>query len=215
VRWCSDIGMHAVDRPIPETCVHATEYCALKCYNLKLYKLYPAMRGADARWEEQWQSWSGEDYADALARKQVKPTDRLRLMTRGEALSDYADVDRVADIARAVSPTLVWCPTRAWRSPLLRGACEGYLSGFANLVILASLDPSNTEAEYRDLVSAGWSTMYFGKKGEGWNGPASGFDCPKTAKPRRVPKGHCGVCKAGCFAPILLGRRVDVRLREH
>ena len=52
-RWCDDIGMFATDRPINNTkdfegsCVHRTPFCDVECYNVKLYKLYPAMHNRD------------------------------------------------------------------------------------------------------------------------------------------------------------------------
>jgi hypothetical protein len=214
LRWCADIGMFACDRPIPVSCVHATDYCRARCYNCKLYKLYPNMARKDRRNEAEWQSIDGAELARALDRKKHS-TDRFRLMTRGEALATHSDVDRVADIARANPGRLIWCPTRAWRDPLLRARIETELFPIGNLSVLASLDPSNTEADRADLASAGWSTMFFGRASDGWAGPVNGFRCPKTHKTPKNPKGikgHCADCKAGCFAPVILGRRVDVDL---
>ena len=233
LRWCVDIGMFAVDRPIPTTkwapgCTHKTPYCTRTCYNNKLYKLYPAMHAKDVRNEQAWQDCDGVDYADSLDLKH-KPTHRFRLMTRGEAFATLDDVERVADIARANPYRLLWVPTRAWRDPMFRARIEGELFNFNSMVILASLDPSNTEAEWRDLVSAGWSTMYYGKPNAGWDGPtrkvqnAKSFYCPKTYgavdsvnKERHKPiKGHCIDCVGGCFAPATLSRRVDVLMKQH
>ena len=211
MRWCADIGMYAIDRPIPETCVHATDYCLEHCYNVKLYRLYPAMRGKDERNEAAWQSLDPAVVNATLDRKR-KPTERFRLMTRGEAFRDHSDVDRIVALLQAMPNRMVWIPTRAWRDPILRVRLEQEVANIHNVALHASLDPSNTEEEWLDLVSAGWSTMYFGKPGEGWDGPSEGFLCPKTY---RKLKGHCGICKAGCFAPNLLSRRVDVLLKEH
>ena len=216
IRHCTDIGMFAVDRPIPNGCFHRTNYCNLHCYNVKLYRIYPGMKGKDERNEAAWLSCSGSDYAKALDRKR-KPTDRFRLMTRGEAFNTAADVTRVVEIATAMPDRLIWIPTRGWRDPLIRALIEGLVMPLPNVAVLASLDPSNSESEYRDLVSAGWPTMFFGD-GSGWTGPDHGFNCPKTTHTRANPKGikgHCGDCKAGCFAGPILNRRVDVILSQH
>jgi len=211
MRFCDDIGLWAIDRPIPASCVHATDYCETSCYNLKLYRLYPTMEGKDVRNENSWQGCSAEDYPRELARKRKGGRkDRFRLMTRGEAFRDSSDIHRVAAICAAMPDVLIWAPTRAWRDPLLRAQLEGLRESAPNLCLLASLDPSNTEAEYADLVSGGWPTMYFGD-GSGWQGP-DGFECPKTF---RGLKGHCAQCKAGCFAERTIGRRVDVILKQH
>ena len=217
MRWVDEIGMFAVDRPVNDvgetrgSCVHATDYCYDNCYNTKLYRIYPAMRMKDIRNEAEWQSASAEDYAQALDRKR-KPTNRWRLMTRGEALADHADIDRVKALAIANPSRLLWVPTRAWRDPMLRIRIETELfairgNPLPNLVVLASLDPT-TDEHRADLASAGWSTMFFGDDTR----VDGRFRCPKTF---RGLSGHCGICKAGCFAPAILGRRVDVILSQH
>ena len=203
--------MFAVDRSIPDSCVWRTDACD-RCYNLKLYNVYPAMVGKDARNEIEWAAISGEQIARELNRKR-KPTDRFRLMTRGETLRDQSDFARVADIASHNPGRLIWCPTRAWRDDAMRVRILRDLFPFRNLIVLASTDPGTTAEEDAALAADGFSTMYFGDDnvsttpaGRPW------FYCPKTW---RKLKGHCGICKAGCFAPSTLGRRVDVHLREH
>jgi len=221
VRWCKDIGMFTIDRGIPNSCRHATAFCrgeipgVTPCYNLKLYKLYPNMVGKDARNDSAWSVIQGEDVRRSLDRKR-KPTDRLRLMSRGEAFATIVDIPRVRDIARSNPDRLIWIPTRAWRNPILRTLIEAEIATLPNVAVLASLDPTNTEDQWRDLVSRGWSTMFYGKMPGGWNGPPNTFACPKiharNKARQRDGSGHCGVCRAGCFAPKLLGRRVDVHL---
>ena len=180
-RYCADIGMFAIDRSIPQSCVHATEFCRKSCYNEKLYKLYPSMEGADVKNEASWLTLEPEAFARALDRK-TRPTERIRLMTRGEAIRDHDDIERVKEICEAVAPRLVWLPTRAWREPLLRARIEAELMGIANLVVLASIDPT-TEDDWRDLASAGWSSMYFGDDDLAAIERRIGlrmFKCPKT-----------------------------------
>lgn len=220
LRWCEDIGMFATDRPINDipgtgvegSCVHATDFCKGSCYNVKLYTMYPNMVERDVRLENEWRGVSGAAVAKALERKR-KQTKRARFMTRGEAFKDYADVERVRRILDATPETLWWCPTRAWRNPLLRIMVEQLAREFSNFVPLASMDPTNTPEEWNDLKASGWSTMFFGDDDmrETPNGDRM-FLCPKTHKGM---KGHCSVCKAGCFAKATLGRRVDVHLSSH
>jgi hypothetical protein len=207
LRWCEDIGLWALDRP-KSSCTHRTAYCDAHCYNNKFWR-WPSVVEKDARNEAFWERMDTDvhELVQALARKR-KPTDRLRLMTRGEALATKHDLYRVEQIARALPDTLIWTPTRAWRkrewAPQLT-----QLRREPNLLLLASLDPSNTAEEHKALVEDGWSTMYFGPTPPPWDT----FGCPKTLRP--VPPGHCAGCKAGCFAPRVLGRRVDVYLKEH
>jgi len=212
MRWCADIGMFAIDRPIDRTCHWKTKYCTNRCYNVAIEKRFgQAIVDKDARNEAEWSVISGPAVARELARKREYPTDRVRFMTRGEALANFADFPRVEDIVSSCPDTDWWMPTRAWRMPVLMREIEARLWDIPNLVVLASLDPDNSEAEYRELVRRGWSTMYFGPD-PAWQGFEKAFRCPKTW---RKLKGHCGICKAGCFAPITLNRRVDVWLKEH
>lgn len=215
MRWCADIGMHAFDRPIPLSCHWRTEYCGGekgRCYNFASHRRFgQSMLDKDVKNEAEWNVTTGEMVARSLARKRERPTDRVRFMTRGEALANWGDFSIVEDIVSSCPDTDFWMPTRAWRMPCLKWEVEKRLSDIPNLVVLASLDPDNSEAEYHELVGRGWSTMYFGPD-PGWQGFAKAFRCPKTW---RKMKGHCGICKAGCFAPLTLNRRVDVWLKEH
>ena len=230
--WCDDIGMFTINRPRSCSCVHKTAYCALHCYNLRVELQYDAIPGKDARTEVVWQEPSApEAYARAFDRKTKKQTHRVRLMSRGEAFASVDDIDRVLALAAANPHRIFWIPTRAWRNDTLRKLIEARVMVVPNIVLLASLDPTNTEREYRLLRNHGWPTMFFGiPEPHQWAGPSSVFRCPKTHRPKRskrnphgLPAGHCAVCKAGCFAPTLTDRlaglhtaaRRDVFLREH
>lgn len=209
MRWCADIAMFAFDRPIQTSCVHKTAYCEKMCFNDKLYKLYPAMHGKDVRNEAYWQQITGEQVQRTLGRKR-KDVQRVRFMTRGEAISDHTDIDRVYDICTTNPDVEFWLPTRAWRNPLLQARIMGTLMPLENLHILASFDPSNTPEEWEQMRALGWSTMFFGDDsmlhtplGEKM------FKCPKTWG---HVKGACGVCKRGCFEQH---GRVDVHLAQH
>ena len=67
IRWGGDIGMFQIDRPINNIPLadgtfiqgscnkYKTSFCSETCYNNKLYRLYPNMRGRDIRCERNWQ----------------------------------------------------------------------------------------------------------------------------------------------------------------
>lgn len=209
LRFTPDIGMFTLDRPIPTSCVHKTEYCDAKCFNVKLYRWCTAMRTKDIRNEVAWIDNDAAGLAASLDRKK-KQTDRIRLMSRGEAFSDWSDLDRVAAIAEANPSRLVWIPTRAWRNPLLQLAVKALADRYSNVRILASMDPSNSAEEWTMVKAMGWSTMFFGDDDQLTtpNGDRS-FKCPKT---HRHLTGHCAICKGGCFRA---DKRVDVHLKEH
>lgn len=216
LRWCADIGMYAFDRPIngPQgSCVHRTSFCNDTCYNIKLYRMYPNMTQRDLRAEAWWRQITGKEVAKLLKRKRRQIT-RVRFMTRGEALKDRSDVDRVKDICKENPGTTFWLPTRAWRQPALRHIIERELFPIKNLALNASLDPSNTDAEWSSLTKSGWSIMFFGDDSR-ITTPAGKrmFMCPKT---HAKVKGHCATCKAGCFGlRTSFAKRTDVHLSTH
>jgi hypothetical protein len=209
IRWCDDIGMFALDRPIPTSCVHRTEFCDRTCFNVKLYKFYKDMSVKDVRNEEYWQQLTGAAMRATFKRKR-KQTDRARFMTRGEALKDHNDVNRVENIVLETPGTDWWLPTRAWRNALLLAQITSRLVPIPNLHVLASMDPSNSPEDWEQTRAVGLSTMYYGDDtylttplGEEM------FKCPKTWG---HVKGACGVCKRGCFEGH---GRVDVHLQAH
>ncbi len=213
MRYCKDIGMFSIDRSIPASCVHATEFCRATCYNNKLYVLFKDMKPKDVKNEEAWKVLDGDAIRLELSRKLKRQTKRFRLATRGEPFKDIGDVSKVQRLLVANPDTLFWIPTRAWRSPLLRVMIETEIMLMSNAVVLASMDPSNTSEDWQSLKIAGWSTMFYGSDNLRTtpNGDRM-FLCPKTHK---GIKGHCATCKAGCFAPRTLNRRVDVHLSQH
>lgn len=218
IDFYDDIGMFAINRPINDhstvegSCVHRTEFCNQTCYNMKLYNLYPKMKGRDVKDEEQWQGISGLKVLNALSKKR-KSTKRVRLMSRGEAIKDETDIPRIFDICINTPDTDWWMPTRSWRNKELRIKAEAALFPLANLAILASTDPTTSEAEQQMLEKRGWSTMFYGLDGalsttEG----TKRFKCPKTWG---KVKGACMVCLNGCFKPITKGEQVHVHLKRH
>lgn len=203
MRFVEDIGMFCLDRPIESSCVHRTEYCESNCYNNKLYKLYPAMYGKDVRNEAYWAWLDGKKLAAELSKRR-KFKKRVRLMSRGEAFSNYGDLEKVKSFLIENPDTEIWVPTRAWRNPLLRVRIENEIMGLPNAFVMASLDPSNTADEIYDLKAAGWSTIYFGDDAE----TDGRYKCPKTWN---GAKAFCAKCKKGCFS----SNRVDIHLKSH
>jgi hypothetical protein len=208
MRYCADIGMWAIDRPISSSCVHRTTFCDANCYNHKLYAMYGAMHGKDTRNEIAWTANAVEGLGKTLARKRKGSKSRARLMTRGEAFSDHADIARVEAILQATPETVWWIPTRAWRNALLWSRVEDLAARYSNVRVLASLDPSNSAEDWAGLDAA--SIMFFGDDAVA-SRPSNGermFKCPKT---HAHLSGHCAICKAGCFS----SRRVSIHLKAH
>jgi hypothetical protein len=224
LRWVPDIGMFATDRPINSigkttkgSCVHATTFCLATCYNNKLYRIYPDMGRRDIA-NEKWWSKSGLAIGRILREfldKKSKPTQRVRLMTRGEGIKDASDIAKIKSICDNNPDTLFWLPTRAWRDDTLRVLIQRQLFPLKNLALNASLDPSTTPEEWKLLKANGWSTMFYGDDAMTTtpNGDRM-FLCPKTHKKL---KGHCSTCRAGCMGAKLpnYGKRTDVHLSQH
>jgi hypothetical protein len=175
------------------------------------------MAGRDVECERWWLQGKveliGLRLKNLLARKH-KPVTRVRLMTRGEGLKTLEDVQRVRSICLNNPHTLFWLPTRGWRNSAIRALAENQLMNLPNLALNASMDPSNTAAEWASLKASGWSTMFYGDDTLTTtpNGDRM-FPCPKTHKGM---KGHCMTCKAGCFgAKTSYGKRTDVHLSQH
>ena len=220
-RHCADIGMSATDRAINDTenhegsCVHRTDYCDQTCYNIKLYNMYENMAKRDDRCETIWQKLdkSNSDFTQFFSRKKYD-TSRVRHMTRGEAFKDIIDVYRVKTMCLLNPDILWWIPTRAWRNPRIKSLIEKELMPLDNCAINASLDPSNSKAEWQMLIDDDWNIMFYGDDTL-THDPVYGkrmFACPKTHKGL---KGHCIDCKAGCFAQKTINRTQIVHLSEH
>ena len=218
-RWCDDIGQFAIDRPINDTknhqgsCIHRTEFCNITCFNNKLYKLYPNMHNRDDRIESIWQSLDPLSIKPFLQRKR-KQTKRVRFMTRGEAFATWSDVLKIKSILEDNPDTEWWIPTRAWRDPILKSLIEEMIMPLKNAAVNASVDPSNTKDEWQMLRVDRWNVMFYGDE-DLTSVPDSDikmFLCPKTHKKL---KGHCDICKAGCFSPLTLQRQQFVHLSQH
>lgn len=134
-------------------------------------------------------------------------------MTRGEAIKDASDIDKVLEICLANPGSLFWLPTRAWRDKNLRLQIQQKLFNLPNLAVNASMDPSNTKEEWALVKAEGFSTMFYGDDNMTTtpNGDRM-FLCPKTHKKL---KGHCSICVGGCMKNAIKGARSDVHLSKH
>lgn len=211
LRWCADLGMFALDRPIAASCAHQTPFCRSECFNGKLYDLYQ-LGPKDQRNESAWLANNVTSLSVSLSRKRHQ-TNRARFMTRGEALKDSADIPRIRAICEATPNTVWWLPTRSWHNRKLWRRIEAAgLRDIPNLRILASIDPSDRMPDLDWIAAKGLSTMYFGDNGEAFRvHPILGqwFRCPKTWA---HVKGACSKCKRGCFNR---SRPVRVHLKKH
>jgi len=209
LRWTKDIGMFAIDRSREESCVHRSEFCNQTCFNIKLERAFAHTIGPkDAKNDIAWSQNDTVSLVKTLKAKR-RQTSRARLMTRGEAFKDLADIARVEAILTATPDVAWWVPTRAWRSPIIWLAIQGLISRNANIKVLASVDPSDDADMVQAIEDSGASTMFYGDDSalKSANGSRR-FKCPKT---HAHLNGHCAICKAGCFAD----KQVHVHLAQH
>lgn len=208
LRYCSDIGMFAIDRP-KDSCKWRTKFCNKNCYNSKLYKLYPSMNSCEDKLRSNWENFNKDVFSSELSRKKFK-IKRIRFMTRGEAFACLSDVLKIKDILEENRHILFWIPTRAWRNDEMLAAIEQHIRPQANVRLLASFDPSNTVEEWYKMVKTyKWSTMFFGINNLSLSPMGDRYyKCPKTFNKK---KAYCNACSNGCFNK----NRVDVLLKKH
>lgn len=207
IRWVGDIGMFALDRSPAVSCVNATAFCRLHCYNNKFYEQYPGMEGRDVKNESAWANLTAADITKTLRGKH-KPVARFRFCTRGDVFANSGDVEKVAEIVAGNPDTLFWIPTRAWRNPALRAEIEQKVMVLDNARVLASLDPSNDNWEKAQIIEAGWSTMFFGDDNE----TDGRIKCKKTWEHELEA---CQTCEEGCFQARYGYDQVHVHLAMH
>ena len=224
-RFCEDIGMFTIDRPIfsirnkagrvitKGSCLWKTSACD-DCFNRKFYSMYQRdMNARDVRNEESWQHMTGEALRLTLGRKHTRQTDRIRYMSRGEAFRDPSDVPRVEDQANANPERKMWIPTRAWRNPIMRRLIEALARRCPNLRIQASTDVTTTREEQERLDADGWSTMFFGDDDafETLTGQPR-HKCVKTWDHKRGACASAETClEGGCFDTA----QTHVHLKQH
>jgi|TARA_Y100000296_G_C5150354_1_gene246054 hypothetical protein len=163
------------------------------------------MTGKDRRNEEYWQTLTGESLKNTLNRKRNQVS-RFRLMTRGEAFSDLADISRVKDLLLSNPDTIFWIPTRAWRTESIWDLVKREIAVLPNARIQASFDPSNSVGEWLDVIRQGVGIMFFGHDSF-FNDTVTGViaksmlpvvKCGKTWK-TNGPDENCSNCDSGCF----------------
>ena len=171
----------------------------------------------DIRIEKDWQDLTPKNIHENIAnffKRKRKQTKRKRLNTRGESLKDVKDVYRVKAMCQAMPDDELWIPTKAWRDPIMKVLIEQELMPLPNLALNASTDPSTTKEEWEMLNRDGWNIMFYGDD-ELNHDPATDepmFQCPKTKK---KIKGHCAICKGGCFSQTTIGKRRTIKLYQH
>ncbi len=202
----AELGMLTIDRAWGSTCKWKTSFCREHCYNKKLMAVHPSILKASKPDEQFWADFDGkwlyeflhsdrfEYWAQKMGYTGAFMRGRIRLATRGETFAEPADVDKVADLLDMNPQTLFWMPTRAWRDSDMADLIEDQVLPFPNARVLASTDPSNTAAEYREIEGRGWNTMFFGDDSAA--ATDGRFRCPKTWKKW---KSYCRLCKNGCF----------------
>lgn len=202
----SDIGMFCIDRP-RNSCKYKTAFCKKHCYNEKLNKVFKfENKPSEQRFERQWQSITGSVVFKTLSTKR-NFTDRIRLMSRGEALKNSSDYDRINDICSANQDKLVWLPTRAWIDTKNIPAIKKLIADNKNLRLLCSIDPSNTAKQVKTIIDNHLSSMFFG------NDTISkfhGLNFTKCIKTWQHVNGACQTCNL-CFGSNI----IHVHLKKH
>lgn len=212
--WNDGIEMWALDRPIA-SCTHCTAFCRKHCYTHKAYRQYHhIMPASDIKNEHRWGLLTGEKLAREVngknRRSRVRSVNRIRFCTKGEPLSEIGDIDKVADIATSCPDVLFWMPTRAWRRPEFREKTEAKLLSIPNLRVMASVDPSNSREEVQEIVSKGWSTMFFGIDNVDAAEETFGTKFSKCPKTHDAQHGSCQTCNL-CFG----AKQINVHLKQH
>lgn len=204
--WRAEIGMFCLDRS-RASCVHASSFCREHCMWNKLERCFPGVRKAQLIREKLWflasENWDYVcDLADMLKRKR-KQIDRIRICSCGEAFTCDHDIWFISDLARLLPESEFWITTRAWKSKKADSISRDKLP--SNVILMASVDPSDAPKTVRRLAKEGWQLIFFGDDDHAFDG-IEWVKCPKTWGKK---KGHCATCKTGCFA----GKHVW--LKEH
>ena len=204
LRFCADIGLWALDFD-KSTCRFKTKYCMEKCYNCNLYSLYD-LEQKDKRNMRYFDVLNGEIFKDDMSKKRRGNRRRFRFATRGEAFHSFAAIDKIVKIAKKNPGIVFWIPTRAWRVKRFKLYIEIRVFPVENIHVMASLDPSNSIADYDTLRRSNWDTIFFGN--DDLTIQSAPVKCKKTWDHK---VGHCAKCRKGCFSK----NRVDVWLKSH
>lgn len=210
------LGMIAIDRALGTTCTWRTPFCTRYCYNKTLMQVRPGIKQSGPADEAFWAALTGEWLYDLLHSERFAAFSermgytpawmrgRMRLATRGEAFSQSEDVPKIADLMKCNPATLFWVTTRAWVNGTMANLIEDMVLDLPNARVLASLDPSHSEADFRRAEKLGWNTIFFGDD----TFTEGRYLCPKTWKRK---KSYCRLCRNGCFKD----GPVDVHLAVH
>lgn len=196
--YCDDLDLYCLDRP--RRCPWRTVFCTHPehgCYGAKMEKAWPT-----------WRTWlqKADFLWTLLTASAFNGLSRMRICRVGEPIESIEDIIRITDWANGNPECLFWMPTRSWRNKTLRQALKTLPE---NVKVLASIDPSNTEAEVQSLVREGFSTMFYGNDSRHPLGNrASVTKCKKTWEHET---GRCSRCDEGCFSD----KRSDVWLKFH
>ena len=207
IHFVHDIGMFAWERS-RKSCVHRSKFCAANCYNKKLYRTFPNMVKQESLLDEAWDTFDYANLRRELLNKH-KQTKRVRGCTRGENFKDADDVIKMYYIVMLNPDTVFWLPTRAWRDASLKRSIEGTIMKLPNARVQASMDPSNTLADWYMVINRGWSTMFFGD--DDMLETPLGNRMIKCQKTHKHLKGVCATCKRGCFS----ANQNHVHLKQH
>lgn len=202
IKFCKHINLFTINRP-RESCRFASDFCFKNCYHAKMENLYARYKDeADKKEEAYWHQITGEQIATFLSTKRTRPTDRFRLMSRGEALTNKRDVWRIYDICMQNLDTLFMLPTKAWRSHRMMEYMKDILSSCPNLRLLFSTDPDIWSEALKVIgahmphpLIARMTLTYFGT--DEFPADLEVFKCLKTWDKGTLVT--CATCQAGCF----------------
>lgn len=139
-------------------------------------------------------------------RTRVRSTSRLRLMSRGEAITSTKDILKVKDLCLENPNTLFMLPTRAWRSKKLLLQMLTVFPELPNLRLLFSTDPDCLKTAYKlaeeyQFGKHGIKLTYFGDDTMWEKGHRLVVKCQKTWHKKTDPDHrNCGQCAVGCFS---------------
>ena len=202
-RYCKDIGLWALDRPM-SSCLFRTDWCKAHCYNNKFMR-WPTVKAHESKLASYWDRFINRPVerfeADFLSHRR-KPVKRFRFCTRGEAFNSVDDFLAFEQLLPAFPSITFAFYTRSWINPAMKFYLSRLKAHHKNVRIVLSFDPSTRDVRLeQDAIDHGYSLSYVGNDGsllvteseykKQW------FKCPKTWKGF---KKHCAICKGGCFS---------------
>lgn len=199
-RVCKTTGLWTISRSI-DSCRFASTFCKKNCYAVNnATRIFPNQKRHVMQLQERfWAGLTGIELAAILDRKYTQIR-YLRLAGRGECVTSYADIEKIADLCAKNPEVMFWLPTRAWVSALLRPGLEKLRLEYTNLAIQASTDIQTLPDEFEYLLSHSWYISFFGAKVFPWAQHLNKvFYCPKSWQYVEGQKNECLNCMA-CFS---------------